>query len=428
MKSIKSICASICLILPITVLGSPFINGSFELPGNLPQNSYTNLFENNTLLVGWETRGVTYYVNGLSGGVDFPPVDGSYHLNFTSKPNTSGSLSVISQTFDTRANQDYVVTFFVGRITAQSLYLTARVWSDQDMFAVFTARPPTKGYARQQFLFTAKSTTTTLQFLGNPGYNYALDGVTLDAVDVVILPPTNLTQLVSKTNVVGESVGFRLNEVGTPASSYQWLFNGNSIPGETNATLILTTLKQIDAGSYSVIIVNDNGVMVNQELKLVVLPQVPPTISEQPESVAAAIGEQATFRVISTATPAPSFEWFHSAESISGATNSSYSIGSVQAGDAGSYSVAISNPAGVVRSETVSLTIQPQLKGMKLSVLHGFQYSIIGETGGTYTLEASEDLRNWTSLTDVMSTNVTSVFLEPTAKDTAYRFYRVKVK
>ena len=112
MKSIKSICASICLFLPLAVVGSPFINGSFELPGNLPQNSYTNLFENNTLLVGWETRGVTYYVNGLSGGLDFPPVDGSYHLNFTSKPNTSGSLSVISQTFDSVANQNYAVTYF----------------------------------------------------------------------------------------------------------------------------------------------------------------------------------------------------------------------------------------------------------------------------------------------------------------------------
>ncbi len=74
------------------------------------------------------------------------------------------------------------------------------------------------------------------------------------------------------------------------------------------------------------------------------------------------------------------------------------------------------------------MAIQPKLKGMKLSLLHGFQYSITGELGRTYTLEASQDLNQWISLSDVTNTNVVSVFLESTATDTSYRFYRVRVK
>jgi|GEM_PF-3023754 len=427
---------SICLALPQPLLGSPFTNGSFELPGNLPQNSFiavTNNAFNVSSLLGWSSMGAVQYVNGQASSANFPPVDGSYHLIFTGE-NVGGTAGSIWQTFDTVANHDYVVTFFVGRISAQSLGLTARVFDDLadhsgGSFANFTARPPTQGYARHQFLLTAKSAATTLQFLGDFGSRYALDGVTVDLIDVITLAPTSLIQPASKTNVVAESVAFRLSPVSVqPPFQYQWLYNGRNVAGATNETLILTNVKQSDTGSYSAIIVNVTGAVLSQEVKLVVLPQVPPAITAQPQNVVAAKGKQATFSVAATGTPLPTFQWFHQDASIPGATNSAYSLANVQAGDGGSYSVVVSNPAGVVRSVTVSLTIRPQLIGKKLSVTRGFQYSIDGENGRTYGIEASEDLRQWTSLSDVTNTNALSVFIEPTATNKTFRFYRARVK
>ncbi len=84
--------------------------------------------------------------------------------------------------------------------------------------------------------------------------------------------------------------------------------------------------------------------------------------------------------------------------------------------------------AQLVGDPLLLLPVRPQLKGMKLSVLRGFQYAIVGESGQTYTLEGSEDLQQWTSLTDVKSTNVVSVFLEPTATNQVYRFYRARLR
>jgi hypothetical protein len=79
-------------------------------------------------------------------------------------------------------------------------------------------------------------------------------------------------------------------------------------------------------------------------------------------------------------------------------------------------------------SVTTLINIPPRLTASKLSVLHGFQYSIDGEIGRIYSIEVSEDLQRWTSLPDVTNTNTVNLFLDPTAKLAPVRFYRAKSK
>lgn len=44
---------------------------------------------------------------------------------------------------------------------------------------------------------------------------------------------------------------------------YQWMFNGTNLPGETNATLMLSAMQPRMAGEYSVVVSNPAGVVAN---------------------------------------------------------------------------------------------------------------------------------------------------------------------
>ena len=80
-----------------------------------------------------------------------------------------------------------------------------------------------------------------------------------------------------------------------------------------------------------------------------------PVIIIQPESVGLNTGYSMTFSVKATGTAPLSYQWYKDGLTIEGATNTSYSINSVQHTDVGSYDVQISNKLGSVTSETVTL-------------------------------------------------------------------------
>ncbi|MBO4715966.1 MAG: SUMF1/EgtB/PvdO family nonheme iron enzyme [Verrucomicrobia bacterium] len=71
------------------------------------------------------------------------------------------------------------------------------------------------------------------------------------------------------------------------------------------------------------------------------------------------VGEKTTLSVRATGTEPLSYQWYKDDILISGATDSSYTIDSVQKSDEGSYTVTVSNSAGSVTSSTVALTVDP---------------------------------------------------------------------
>ncbi|HEY3761511.1 MAG TPA: spherulation-specific family 4 protein [Verrucomicrobiae bacterium] len=84
-----------------------------------------------------------------------------------------------------------------------------------------------------------------------------------------------------------------------------------------------------------------------------------PTITDptQPADQSVSIGSPATFSVSATSQSPLSYQWFANSNSISGATNSSYTISSVQYSNAGYYYVQIANSNGVVNSRSALLSI-----------------------------------------------------------------------
>ena len=81
-----------------------------------------------------------------------------------------------------------------------------------------------------------------------------------------------------------------------------------------------------------------------------------PTIGTQPVNQTPTLGTPVTFSVVAFGFPVLSYQWKKDGVNIVGATDSSYTIATVTAGDAGSYSNVVTNSVGSVTSYVAVLT------------------------------------------------------------------------
>jgi hypothetical protein len=87
----------------------------------------------------------------------------------------------------------------------------------------------------------------------------------------------------------------------------------------------------------------------------------PPQILNQPQDVSVPEFSSAAFSVSAAGSPPPQYQWQLNGTNLAGATASSFTLASVQASNAGSYSVRVYNTFGSVTSAPALLTIQPLL-------------------------------------------------------------------
>ena len=75
-----------------------------------------------------------------------------------------------------------------------------------------------------------------------------------------------------------------------------------------------------------------------------------PTIITQPQALAVTMGDHAVFSVYATGTGTLSYQWKKNGAPISSATGDYYRIASVAYGDAGNYSVDVTDSGGTTAS------------------------------------------------------------------------------
>ena len=100
-------------------------------------------------------------------------------------------------------------------------------------------------------------------------------------------------------------------------------------------------------------------------LKLAAITPIPATmltITNQPDSQEAAVGESASFTVGVSGAPVV-YRWFKDGAIIGAATGSTYAIGSVQLTSAGNYYVIVSNAVNVLTSSVATLTVVADTTG-----------------------------------------------------------------
>lgn len=93
-------------------------------------------------------------------------------------------------------------------------------------------------------------------------------------------------------------------------------------------------------------------------------PSAGPTITTPPASQTVAAGTIVTLSVTVLANPAPAYQWRKNGTLVPGATGATLTLNNVQASDAGSYTVVVSNLAGLVTSAPAVLTVSAALPGI----------------------------------------------------------------
>lgn len=167
--------------------------------------------------------------------------------------------------------------------------------------------------------------------------------------------PFIITQPASQIAAPGSDVAFSVAASGAGALHYQWRFGAANLAGATTSMLALTNVQSGQAGDYSVVITNFAGSVTSAPASLTIA--AAPVIVAQPESQTVAPGQSAVFTVTATGTMPLFYQWRFNGLPLPGATGSSYTRANVQPGDAGNYSVVITNLAGSVVSTEALLTV-----------------------------------------------------------------------
>ena len=176
-----------------------------------------------------------------------------------------------------------------------------------------------------------------------------------NAVLTVGVPPSITTQPIGITNLPGTTATFSVVASGDSPLAYQWSFNGNSISGATNSSLILSNVQLNQSGSYAVMVTNAFGSIASSSASLTV--EVAPVITQQPVNATNGVGTTASFVVAASGTSPLAYQWSFNGNSISGATSSSLVFTDVQYSQAGSYSVVVTNVYGSAISSNATLTV-----------------------------------------------------------------------
>jgi hypothetical protein len=162
---------------------------------------------------------------------------------------------------------------------------------------------------------------------------------------------------------------------------------------------------------------------------------LPVVITTQPINLTVAQGYPASFTVAASGTVPLSYQWLKNNVAISGATSATYSIATVAATDAASYTVIITNAAGSLISSAATLTVQA------FNVLAANQNVIAGKSAafmtgvnlGSTQWQVSTDAGvTWTNLSssytyDGVTTNVLEILKATTAMSKNRYRYQVTI-
>ena len=207
-------------------------------------------------------------------------------------------------------------------------------------------------------------------------------------------------------NPIRGTVGTRLEAAftynGTPSPPASFRITSGSlppgvsfIPAPISGTIRSGTPAVVgtptQAGTFTVFVqgFNAEGLTNNVQQALTFeitggTPATAPVITGQPQGQSVAAGASATFSVQASGSPAPTFQWTRNGVNILGATGSSLTLSPVQTSDAGSYAVVVTNTAGTVTSNAVTLTVTGG--GGPAPVIVSQPISVTAATGSTAAL------------------------------------------
>ena len=202
--------------------------------------------------------------------------------------------------------------------------------------------------------------------------------------------PSVTTDPEDQTALVGQDVNFNVLASGTLPLSYQWYYNTNTLLTDaTNSILTLTNVQLSDAGGYSAIVSNAYGSATSVVAQLTVNTPDAPSIITQPQDQIVSPGGAANFTVTAGGSEPLSYQWYFNTNTLlANATDPTLTITNVQAENAGTYSVTVSNIAGGIISSNAILTINTNPVAPVFTLQPVSQVVVVGSTASFTALAA----------------------------------------
>ena len=195
------------------------------------------------------------------------PFSGGYWAYTTNAVIPVGQWSHVALTFDTQTQ--------VLRMFANGAELGVAFYPSQGNVSSLVSQTP----VRIGTIYTSQFTEFFAGLVDELAlYNRALSPTEIQAIYAIgsngkcpNTSPGIFAQPTSRFVLSGSSALFTVGAAGLPPFSYQWFFNTtNSIPGQTNVTLLLPNVTLAQAGSYSVRITNSLGTVLSSNATLLV--------------------------------------------------------------------------------------------------------------------------------------------------------------
>jgi hypothetical protein len=171
--------------------------------------------------------------------------------------------------------------------------------------------------------------------------------------------PASSTGLTSITNnCSGTLAAFTEAVSGTGPFTYVWKKNGALLSGQTTSALVIAATALTDSGTYTV----EVSGLCNSITNSATLNVSTGTFGTAMTSLTNCPGTPASFSTTPSGAGPFSYVWRKNGTAIPSATQNSYSIASVAAGDAGTYSVAITGNCNTI-TNTATLTVNVPVSG-----------------------------------------------------------------
>jgi len=179
----------------------------------------------------------------------------------------------------------------------------------------------------------------------------ALNGFRSNTLQI-IRQPANTTVAVGKRAVLDVAA------LSATWVSYQWFFNGQAIPGQTAANIVIDPVRSSDFGAYHVEVRNNENLAISSTATLSES-LVAPKLTWSSGSQAVATNTSVTFSATFSGSTPITYSWTKNGQPIPGSTKAR-PFPSAQVADSGAYRLTATNGAGSATADfTLSVLQSP---------------------------------------------------------------------
>ncbi|HJN90467.1 MAG TPA: immunoglobulin domain-containing protein, partial [Verrucomicrobiota bacterium] len=180
--------------------------------------------------------------------------------------------------------------------------------------------------------------------------------VTSETAKVDVYAPLEwVTKPSTARAISGDPAVFSVEVSGSQPIEYEWRFNSEVVEGVDGAELTVANASKANEGSYQVVMKNPAGSLVSEEVKLTVVQPV--VILGQPEGATKLLGQALKLSVVASGSEPLEYQWSKDGQALEGANAQGLVFDALTTSDAAAYSVSISNEAGTVESDSVTITV-----------------------------------------------------------------------